>query len=207
MRAADEEPLATLAINALRAGTVAETAIFLLDLDRAYRGLYFFDDWAEFIYFDRPLYPERYYGRGYYPFIASAAPDDFVLPSERLQLQRVEIHSPGIWEFLGGLNPIQQLREYLKDRHERRKDREYREAAEKERLQLENEHLLRDLMQKETSILQAQLSVMREFGIDEKELSHMVWSRIGAPLSDLNKHQDSGLIGRPIDPDEHKTRR
>jgi hypothetical protein len=52
----------------------------------------------------------------------------------RLLLAAARLESPGFWEFLGSLNPLEVLRQYLSDRHERRKDREYREAAEARRL-------------------------------------------------------------------------
>ena len=62
----------------------------------------------------------------------------FVPRSEQLVLSAVSLASPGFWEFLGTLNPLEILRKYLNDRHERRKDRDYRESAERRRLELEN---------------------------------------------------------------------
>jgi len=47
--------------------------------------------------------------------------ENIVLPSERLFFSKVNIQSPGFWEVMGSLNPLQQIREYLKDRHERKK--------------------------------------------------------------------------------------
>ena len=61
------------------------------------------------------------------------------------------------------MNPLLQLREFLKQRHERRKDREYRECAEKERLRLDNELLQRQILEKENSILREQMSLMGVF--------------------------------------------
>ena len=60
-------------------------------------------------------------------------------PKDLLEIASISIHSPGFWEVLGGLNPLQQIREYLNDRHKRRQDREFREAAEKKKLEIENE--------------------------------------------------------------------
>jgi len=60
-------------------------------------------------------------------------------PKDLLEIASFSIHSPGFWEVLGGLNPLQQIREYLNDRHKRRQDREFREAAEKKKLEIENE--------------------------------------------------------------------
>lgn len=49
--------------------------------------------------------------------------------ADRLRLIGVELHSPGFWDFLGKLNPLEVLRQYINDRHERQKDREYRSPA------------------------------------------------------------------------------
>jgi hypothetical protein len=59
-------------------------------------------------------------------------------PADPLVVSRVVFESPGFWEFLGNLNPLEVLRNYLNDRHEREKDREYRSAAERERLAIAN---------------------------------------------------------------------
>src|SRR5437867_9575133 len=37
--------------------------------------------------------------------------------SDRILVKSVELHSPGWWEFLGKLNPLEQIRLYLTDRH------------------------------------------------------------------------------------------
>jgi hypothetical protein len=53
-----------------------------------------------------------------------------VPPYARLVLEHVRIESPGFWEFVASLNPLQQIREYLNDRHRRRQDGEFRDASE-----------------------------------------------------------------------------
>jgi hypothetical protein len=55
--------------------------------------------------------------------------------SEKLILTAVELRSPGFWEFLGSLNVLEVIRKWISDWHERRKDREYRETAERRRLE------------------------------------------------------------------------
>lgn len=57
--------------------------------------------------------------------------EGLVLPDDKLRLRSVVIQSPGFWEFLGALNPLETLRKYVNDRHEQRKDREYKEPLER----------------------------------------------------------------------------
>jgi len=190
-----------LRIKALRGGTVTEVIDFLEDVEGAYNSLYSFN-----LTISRWHTTRRYWRRfigseelfGLLPFengiTQFASYPDQMLPEYRLELRRVSIQSPGFWEFIGGLNPLQQLREFLNDRHERRKDHEYRELAEKERLRLDNELLQRQILEKENSILREQLSIMREVGLGDAEIRQFIWSRLGAPLSQLGRHQDSGLI-------------
>lgn len=75
-----------------------------------------------------------------FSIIKDHGPEDFVrwVGDDALRLRAVELHSPGHWDFIGRLNPLEVIRQFLQDCHERRKDREYRESAEVERLALEN---------------------------------------------------------------------
>lgn len=187
----------SLKVRALRGGTVTEIAAFLTDIEGAYNALYDFE-WTVLQWGGRRRLPPFILGElfGLFPFDHDGGE---LLPEYRLELRRVSIQSPGAWEFLGGLNPIQQLREYLKDRHERRKDHEYRELAEKERLILENELLRRQILEKENGILRDRVAILREAGISDTEIQQVVWSRLGPPLSRLGRHQDTKLIEGPID--------
>ncbi|MDT8445231.1 MAG: hypothetical protein RQ722_13125, partial [Desulfuromonadales bacterium] len=49
-------------------------------------------------------------------------PEEVVLPEDRIQVSSIVIKSPDFWEFLGSINPLEVLRKYLCDRHERKKD-------------------------------------------------------------------------------------
>lgn len=53
------------------------------------------------------------------------------------QLSAVELHSPGFWEVLGSLSPLKFITDSIQHRHERKKDKDYRKAAEASRLWLE----------------------------------------------------------------------
>ena len=112
----------------------------------------------------------------------------FLIPqSEQLTLKSVRLESPGFWEFLGSLNPIEVLRKYLNDRHERRKDKAYRETAEERRLGLEN--LIR-----EEELISARIHNLKELGLTDRDLAPLANQLINRPLIALTKHQDSGVI-------------
>ena len=114
-------------------------------------------------------------------------PNSLVPPAERLVLSKVNIQSPGFWEFFGSLNPLNQLREYLKDRHERRKDRDWREAQEKRKGDL-------DIMEKENTFLNAHIKTLKELGYSDIEIRQMLNKLVLQPLQTLDKYQDNGQI-------------
>lgn len=189
---------ATLRITALRGGTIGEITAFLTDLDTAYARLYHFDAaWM------RPLSTRRRHflfelEMGLpFPFFESPREElsaDSILPTHRLIVTKVSIQSPGFWEFLASLNPLQQIREYLNDRHKRRQDREYKEMSERERLVLENDLIQRQIAEKDNAILRDRVQLMRELGFSDEEVRQFVWSQIGRPLAQLGRHQDTRLI-------------
>jgi hypothetical protein len=108
--------------------------------------------------------------------------------NERLVLDAVNIASPGAWEVLGSLNPLETLRKYLNDRHERRKDRDYREKAEEKRLRLENARL-------QMGAIADGVKLAREVGATDRDFAPLLNALINNPLLALDKHQDQGLIG------------
>ena len=97
------------------------------------------------------------------------------------------LQSPGFWEFLGRLSPLEVVRQYLADRHERRKDREYREAEEKRRLRLENELL-------ENRVMRERIGIARDLGATKKDLAPLLNELVFKPLQQLDQFQDRGLI-------------
>ena len=180
------EETGRLLIVAERSGSVAEISAFLSDLENAYLALYTSELERLLLRASRrwPFpYPIPLLGSPrFVPLTTDALP-----PDARLTLARVRIESPGAWEFIGSLNPLQQIREYLKDRHSRRQDREYRENLERDRLELENE-LLRNKVRAQ------RIEMMRDIGIDDEYIRGMLWSSSGVYLSRLGRHQDSRLI-------------
>ena len=193
------EETGRLVIVANRGGTIAEISAFLTDLENAYVALYSFD---QFWHSHRPwrhVHPAMFLEWGY-PFQrighfghATIEPD-MIPPNVRLSLERVRIESPGFWEFAASLNPLQQIREYLNDRHHRRQDREYREEAEKERLEFDNQLIQRKIEEKDIAAFREMMQIMREFGYDENDIRRFIWTYVGNHMSRLGRHQDTRLI-------------
>ena len=189
-----------LVIVAERGGPIDEISEFLSDLQDAYLALFAFnrlwlphrrgDSLPLEIWLEAGL-PILGYGQiGGVPIEADALP-----PNARLTLEAVRIESPGYWEFLASLSLLQQIREYLNDRHRRRQDREFREASERRRLELENDLIQRQVEEKDIANLGEKIRLLRELGYDPEEIRDMVWMNIGVPLTRLGRHQDTKLIG------------
>jgi hypothetical protein len=116
------------------------------------------------------------------------SPHEFVSLRYRLILRATQLRSPGFLDFLGKLNPLEVMRVFLNDVHERRKDREYREDAERERLQLENAI-------RRTELAEKQLGLLKAMGITEAELAYLRNRFILQPLRQLGDMQDRRPIG------------
>ncbi|UUY01579.1 hypothetical protein LRS13_12625 [Svornostia abyssi] len=127
------------------------------------------------------------------------------VPAAPLVISRVVLESPGFWEFVGTLNPLEVIRQYLNDRHERKKDNEYRSSAERERLALDN-------AMQSLEILDRYLAIEREYGDDSSDVAASVRQNVAAAirpgLERLGEIDDLGLIGggsattgieRPVD--------
>jgi hypothetical protein len=116
--------------------------------------------------------------------------EKIILPSDRLIISKVNIQSPGFWEVLGSLNPLQQIREYIKDRHERKKDNKYKSRQEEELAELEiTEHRDR--------IINQRIETLRGLGYSDAEIRQFVTAMVIQPLNRLGGHQDNGQIEGP----------
>lgn len=110
-----------------------------------------------------------------------------ILPSDKLYISKVNIQSPGFWEFIGSLNPIQQIREWLKDHHERKKDNKFRSRQEEELGEL-------TIMEKKESLLNTRIDILKKLGYSELEIRPFVSKMLLEPLNELKKHLDNGQI-------------
>lgn len=169
---------------------VESIANFLLSLEYAYNSAYVFDsilDQAhELLETGTPLPARNLLWMQWWPptpeKVAAMVPE-----SDRLILTSVELHSPGMWDFLGKLNPLETLRLYLNDRNERRKDVAYRDAADARRRRLEDEMIALENVARKVEIL-------KSLGVPEKDISVMVEQLLFPPLRELSAHQDQGML-------------
>jgi hypothetical protein len=172
-------------------------AAYLADLTYAYSALVAFELVIERMRPERRRhYPDPFWFHSPWTFMwaphlswppTQQAVASLVPPTERLILAAVELSSPGAWEFLGNLNPLEVVRKYLNDRHERRKDRDYRERAEERRLQLEN-------LRTENEVLEQRIRIAKELGATESDLAPLLNELVIKPLNALGAYQDKGLI-------------
>ena len=204
--AAAEIERSVLRIRALRGGEVEELCRFLTDLNTAYAALYGLRQTRKLGRRLSRMFPEEFLALGFGSALQQVnepLTNEFIAPDFRLVLSQVEIHSPGIWEFLGQINPLQQIREYLKDRHERTKDRKWREKEEQEKFRLENEWLRQQIRLDAFGLMRDEIEFMDVHGFDESQLQQILWQKIGVPLARLGKHQDTGLIAGIADDDQN----
>lgn len=176
----------------------------LLDLDRAYNALYTFLDFTEDIeqlLIGRPVWRDLLWawhgplvrmpagpGRSKVGATIIAQVEDFstfVLPSDRLVLKACHIGSPGLMDIVGKLNPLKIVRDW----HEMRKDREYREGLEKEKLRLENE-LLRN------EVIRGRIEILEKLRYSRTFIKQAVNVLLNEPIRSLEQHVDSGRIRR-----------
>lgn len=179
-----EKKYGLLRINAKRGGTIPELQSYLIDLQKAYENLYAFE-----LIINKAKIQEFYLSapKGLPALKPIRKVSEIILPQDQIIVSKIRIESPGFWEFLGSLNPLQQIREYLKDRHERRKDLEWREEQERKKMTIENRLM-------ETKLLNDQIEILKSIGYSEDEIRRIIVVHWYEPLKELNKHQDSGMI-------------
>ena len=214
------EEKTNLRIRADRLGTVAEVRSFLIDIENVYNALYVLNQIekgskiARSLFFTYKKHPinsgrndtllatgnevddsERSYAIERYTKQSHLTTKMYkqVGADDHLLLIRVNVQSPGFWEFVGTLSPLTQLREYLKDRHERKKDLLFRDKHEKRKGELENANLELELFNKT-------MDMMIKAGNSQEEIKEGLSKFLYEPLKRLGSHQDTNLIEGPEEP-------
>lgn len=146
---------------------------------------------------DRIIY-ELFWNLSYFQSVKNSLPnildlqskiifEDAIPQGEKLFVNKVNIQSPGMWEFLGSLNPLEQFRKYLNDRHERIKDKNYRNRQEEELGDL-------NIIGKENEVIGQRIKMLKDLGYSEIEIRQIITEMVQKPLQRLNKYQDSEQI-------------
>jgi hypothetical protein len=121
-------------------------------------------------------------------------PEQYFSSEDGLVLLRVRFESPGFWEILGSLNPLEQIRKYINERHERKKDRDYRNAMEKQRLAFQNAKMHAD-------IVAQQVEVLRKAGFSKPEIRQLFLRHEHNPLKALGDAAEKiGVIDVKVGP-------
>jgi hypothetical protein len=104
-----------------------------------------------------------------------------------LELSAVQLASPGFWEFVGALSPLETIRDYVNDRHERIKDKEWRDDILHRKAEHENTIL-------ENQAVRERIDILRSLGYTDDEIRSLTSQQIVLPLRGLGKLQDRHLI-------------
>lgn len=107
---------------------------------------------------------------------------------EALIVKSVRLESPGKWSFLGVADVLEVIRKFLNDRHERKKDKDYREARESNRMKFENDIL-------RTKAISDRVELAKKVGIPEDALAPLLNELLFDRLDELAPFQDRGMIG------------
>jgi hypothetical protein len=177
-----------LKIHAATPIPARDIAAFIGALDEAYSSLRMFEIVAQ----DLEDYPERAHIYPFFPYRYNSPmewfdPDYILAPSDRLVLSGARFSSAGFWEVIGSLNPLEQIRKFLNDRHERKKDTDYRSDLEKRRLGLENEKLA-------TEVLEKQIDVLVKAGLPKTEIRRILGEHYHKPLTQLGDAAERAAI-------------
>ena len=111
---------------------------------------------------------------------------DLVPETDRLYLNKVNIQSPGFWEFLGALNPLSFILDLTKLIIEVRKERRNRPY--------EEQRQILELAQMKFKTLKEGSEWLKSIGLTDDQIQTAMKNHILNPSLNLMKHLDSGLI-------------
>lgn len=96
------------------------------------------------------------------------------------------LESPGFWHFLGGLNPLETIRRYLEDRHQRKHSDVMLPYDQRQR-ELE-------LMLLENQVIRDHIEILRGLGLSDEELRAELLARPRRALRQLDPFVNGGMI-------------
>lgn len=180
----------TLRAYAKRLGDIRDVLLYLNVFSEAYNHLYAFDlivDAAKKKHEEMNKSAYGLYNRPVRNLATIKKPEEIVLPADRLWIKSVDVNSPGFWEFWGSINPFEILRKYLCDRHERKKDIDYRDRQQEERGELEIEMM-------KLGVVKIKSDLLKEIGVPNEKIRKVLYAHVIQPLKRLDEFQDRGFI-------------
>ncbi|MEO6904198.1 MAG: hypothetical protein ABI315_13750 [Bacteroidia bacterium] len=118
--------------------------------------------------------------------------DKIIPPDDRLYISKVIIEPLGFWEVIGSFNALEQIRGYLKDRHERKKHNKYQNTEEVKAAHFEIE----DRTNKQ---IIGHIHTLKSIGYSDEKIKPLVTSMLIKPLEKLGMYQDTKQIEGPIE--------
>ena len=173
-------------------GRLAEVGWLLFSVNQAYNALYVLEEYNSF--------PPQFLieqGGAIIEALPRRQPLGHLVPSEaRAVLRGAQFSSPGFWDIAGIGKMADTLRQYLNDRHERRKDARWREAGEREKLELEIE-------ERKVDILTKKVELFRIAGMPDHLIRAYIVAPVTRPLDALDRAKRRNLItgAEIIEPD------
>lgn len=149
---------------------------------------------------------------------------DLIPRNDSLFISKLSVSSPGFWEIIGKMMPLTQLREYLKERHERQKDRKYKNELEEEKLRLENlkerKLLLMEFNDREYEyfkkkkfdavelelnkniVIKERIEILKELGFSDEEIRTYIVSPLSEGMSIIDFFKEKGILDQNKNSDE-----
>lgn len=118
--------------------------------------------------------------------------DKIVLPNDQLYISKVIIEPLGFWEVIGNFNALEQIRGYLKDRHERKIQNKYQNTEDVKATSFEIE----DRTNKQ---INEHILTLKRIGYTDEKIKPLVASMLVKPLEKLGMYQDTKQIEGPIE--------
>jgi hypothetical protein len=119
-----------------------------------------------------------------------------VTPGDRLLFGGARFDSPGWWQLVGAAHILDVIRCYLNDRHERRKDKDFRNAAERRKFEQEERAREIQLAYLEDCVIFERIKRAKELGATDRELAPLLNDLLHWPVRVLGSYQDRGIIER-----------
>lgn len=164
-------------------GSLASIGWLLLSVNQAYNALYVLDAYDAF----PPRFLVDYQGT-IVQSLPRRQPLGHLVPVERrARLVRATFASPGSWDVAGLGRIAESIRKYIKDEHGRKRGREWQDAAERQRVDLE-------LEERRVDILTKKVQLMRDAGLEEHLIRAYILGPVTDPLNALDSAKRRGLI-------------